>query len=448
MAIPIYLYEHLRKPLNYIGDINPYADVKPFFFYDKKGRKQECFTLINNEICANYYVGLDWLIKDKEYVYIAPKINTKVITLFEEETKKENFNLPQDNDITTLNFNEDNYRELNYLRMFLDSIDHPEVGKHTEGLLHIKWNSPYIKLEHKVQDILTPFLIVQYLNLLKNIVRKGLIKSYYKVTSNLQGRIKGKILVGDNIKYNIVKNRFTNTLCQYQEFGIDNFENRFLKKVLKFISSYITNNPSLFKDVEMSLRQTIGFCSSAFEMVSDDCDEHNIPSTTFNAFFKEYNEAIKIGKYILRRFAYNISTVSEEIVSLPPFWIDMPRLFELFVYRKLLDIYPVTDIHYHFEAKGNELDFLITRNDRPMIVDAKYKLQYEKGHIHEDIRQVAGYARLKKVYDKLGKDFKDKIIDCLIVYPNEVDLDNKFTVDMIKPITAYNRVFKLGVRLP
>ncbi len=428
---------------------NQYLNVKPRTFLSRNNTVSY-YKVYCEENCiklqADYYIGADWILPNKKFVYVAPKVNIKLIEKFEEQINK------SEEDINNGKALEYCPREINYLKMYLDAATHTEVLKHTDGLLFIDWDAPEIPLEQK-QDLLTPFLVVQYLNLLKQIVRKGLKKSYYKVTDNIQSRIKGKILVGRNIKTNIVKNRLTRTVCQYQEFGVDNIENHFLKKVLLFVSNYIANNQDLFKGNENTLRQMIGYCNPAFESVSDVCNEYELKHIKTNVFFKEYKEAIKIGKLILNRFAYNISNTSQsKIITIPPFWIDMPRLFELYVYGKLLDVYPASEVNYHFKTYGNELDFLITNKDRPMVVDAKYKLHYDRGHIHSDIRQVAGYARLEKVYKALDDSFKDKIIDCLIVYPNQ-NIDVEFSVNDNKlnnfqHVTAYRNVHKLGVNLP
>ena len=63
------------------------------------------------------------------------------------------------------------------------------------------------------QDLLTPLLVVQFLRIVKEIVRKGLKKSYYKVAQNLYGKVKGKILVAQTIKQNVLKNKALNTVC-------------------------------------------------------------------------------------------------------------------------------------------------------------------------------------------------------------------------------------------
>lgn len=85
-----------------------------------------------------------------------------------------------------------------------------------------------------------------------------------------------------------------------------------------------------------------------------------------------------------------------------------------------------TRIKYQFSTYGNQLDFIIKDGDNSMVIDTKYKLHYKQGHIHSDIRQVSGYARLRKVRNELLTEAeKDKIIACLIVYP-EIGIERDF----------------------
>jgi 5-methylcytosine-specific restriction enzyme subunit McrC len=85
-----------------------------------------------------------------------------------------------------------------------------------------------------------------------------------------------------------------------------------------------------------------------------------------------------------------------------------------------------------------------------MVVDVKYKPQYQDGNINtEDIRQISGYARLKKVYEFLEFE-NDKIIDCLVIYSNQMAnrkdfKGNNFEIEEEK---EYNRFFKIGIELP
>ena len=86
-----------------------------------------------------------------------------------------------------------------------------------------------------------------------------------------------------------------------------------------------------------------------------------------------------------------------------------------------------------------------------MVIDAKYKPSYLNGRNNQDMRQVSGYARLKKVYETLygDKDY-NKLIDCLIIYPDQETGLEKITGNDLKqnPIPDYMNIYKLGVVLP
>lgn len=409
-----------------------------------------CFLLQKKEsgfeLKADYYIGLDWLGETGRHLYVEPKINNYAAEWFNEASDKE----------TDDNQEPPNYPpngvELDYLNMLLQVTSVEDSNREINNLVKIDWVSQPIKIEQK-DDRLTPFLIVRFLQILKNIVRKGLKKNYYKVQENLRNRVKGKILVGQHIKQNVFKNRFTTTYCEYQEFGYDHAENRFLKTVLQFVTAYVENNITLFGNIYSDLKHTIDYCRPAFELISNEVNDYELKQTKYNPFYKDYNEALQTGRHILKRFAYNITQTSETEIATPPFWIDMPRLFELYVYSKMVAANPSDKKHIHFQFKtyGNALDILVSKTGFQMVIDAKYKLHYKTGQIHKDIRQVAGYARLKKVRKELGID-DDRNIDCLIIYPDMENGIEKLSLENIKgklkEIPAYYKVYKLGVKLP
>src|SRR5690606_23199057 len=108
----------------------------------------------------SYYVGADWLAKNETAIYVAPK--------FEGEDYK-----------------------TNYLGMLLSCMKHADVIDHTDELYEIKFDEPFIEIEQD-KDLLTPLLAIQFLSVVKRIVKKGLKKSYYRVEHNLSPKIKGR----------------------------------------------------------------------------------------------------------------------------------------------------------------------------------------------------------------------------------------------------------------
>ena len=399
-----------------IPEVCPYVLKK-----DKWGMPIYPFEIWRNneqEVClqAGYYVGILWLIKQQKYVYIAPKMN----------------------------YREDGV-EIDFLKMLLDIYTADIEVKHTQDLIKIYWKEPQITIEQQ-KDFLTPFLIVQFLQLLKHIVRKGLKKSYYKEEENLCSRIKGKIQIGKHLKQNIFKNKRTSHVCQYQAFGVDSIENRFLKKVLQFVISFKNTHSTLFAGNEAAIDELITYCTPHFELISEEFNVESLKNITINPFFKEYKEAIEIGKHILKRFSYNITETTQQKVAIPPFWIDMPKLFELYVYKRLQEQFGREAVTYHLTADYTELDFLLNTPDYKMVIDAKYKTIYEDSRAIDDIRQVSGYARLKVVYNKL-KIEEDRLIDCLIIYPR-LEQNADFNITDKKEIPEYKGIYKLSISVP
>lgn len=401
------------------------------------------------EVQANYCIGLDWIGTTGRSLYVEPKINSYTARLFNIKTESEPHEKQEE--CTTDKTNSFIF-ELDYLKILLDVTTITESNSEINDLIKIDWNTHPIKIEQK-DDRLTPFLVVRFLQSLKAIVRKGLKKDYYKVQENLSNRVKGKILVSQHFKQNVFKNRFTNTYCEYQIFGEDHAENRFLKKVLQFSNSYVENNKNLFGSSHHDIEHILNYCSPAFTHITNQVNDYELKHSKYNPFYKDYKEALQAGSYILKRFGYNITQTATQKVTVPPFWIDMPRLFELYVYSKMIEANPVNkkDIHFQFSTYGNALDILVSKQGFQMVIDAKYKLHYQRGHLHEDIRQVAGYARLNKVRNQLNIT-DDKNIDCLIIYPDMEngieDLSLQTIKNNMKEIKAYYKVYKLGVKLP
>jgi 5-methylcytosine-specific restriction enzyme subunit McrC len=275
------------------------------------------------------------------------------------------------------------------------------------------------------------------------------------VTNNLRNKVKGKILVAEQIKQNVFKNRHTNTICNYQQFGTDHPENQFLKLVLRHVQCYSEENPRLFNGFTNQLAQSIIYCIPAFESVQTAQDHIKTVPVRRSTFYPEYLKAIELGEAILRRLAFNVTKKSTStFVQTPPFWIDMTKLFELYVFGKLKKLFPNPGIvTYHDLFNQKETDILIRETDEQYrcVIDCKYKPRYEKGSVDlSDKRQILGYTRLKSVYHELGyKNDYSKVVKGLIIYstsgPDTTINKNQLLSD---PIKEYVDLYKLGIGLP
>ncbi len=415
-------------------------------------------------LVSDYLVGADWLLQGRSYVQVLPKVDRGLARQYSKILDSDPVaDIIEDSDVDSPDARAYDRAEqhlvttpqVHYLKMLMTIVEDSHFDKDFKNLFHINYAVPPLPLRAE-EDQLTPLLVVRFVQVLRRLVSKGLRKSYYTVNSNLSNKVKGKVLVSRHIKENVLKNNRTSVLCQYDNFGENTLENQFLKQALRFARRYVDSHAKLFGELLDDLRHVIRLVSPAFDGIDELSDICLLMHTTHHPFYGEYKEAIRVGKLILKRFGYTVSAIdAKEVVLTPPFWINMPALFEMYVCAMMRAHNPGLHraIHYQFSTHGNQLDILISSDRFKAVVDTKYKLSYQHRHIHQDIRQVAGYARLKKVRRELEiQDGADEVVDCLIIYPDVEDGIDDFSVDAIwrakREVPPYHRVWKLGVKIP
>ena len=207
-----------------------------------------------------------------------------------------------------------------------------------------------------------------------------------------------------------------------------------------------------------SLNKKVCLIMPYFHNVSDEVSIKSIKSYKGNPVFKEYNQAIKFAQLLLRRYSYDITVLGKHKIQTPPFWIDMSKLFELYVFHHLRKIFTEKgEVSYHVKTSYQELDYLLkpVKWPEPYIIDAKYKPRYKtsKGISIDDIREVSGYARISHIYTKLGLNENTALpIKCLIVYPDQDQAEHfaftRHEEPLFEKIAGYIRFYKVGIKLP
>ncbi len=156
---------------------------------------------------------------------------------------------------------------------------------------------------------------------------------------------------------------------------------------------------------------------------------------------------------VLCRFGYSISNTSDDTYkrSTPPFWINMPILFELYAYSALVEKYG-DQIGYHLSTYGNELDFV--KYDERLILDTKYIPAWDERVNHENVRQLSGYARNRSLRRQIMKDSYDEttILPCMVLYPGKDLAEDRLPcgnmVEGAARITSYINFYKRRLGLP
>jgi 5-methylcytosine-specific restriction enzyme subunit McrC len=393
-------------------------------YYNSLKEKESLFIFewmeSEKKVKLGYYIGLEWIRQNEIALYVSPKLV-------------------------------DSIKQTNYLKMLDSCLRHPEVRNQTNNLYNINFTEPYIAIEQS-QDLLTPLLILKYLQVVKDIVRKGLKKSYYRIEHNLNARIKGKVLIADSLKHNVVKQKTLYTICQYEEYGNNGIENRLLKKALRIVQRYLSMLN--ISDFNSYVSELVSYVVPAFHAVDDHIELSEVKFTKTNIFFKEYEEGLRLAKIIIKHCSFLIDNHERgRGYEMPPFWIDMSKLFELYVLGLLKDRFG-NAVEYHRSSYYNETDYILNDGNDKIIVDAKYKPQYQQLNCFEisDIRQLSGYARdisiLKKleIIDKSQQ--KEKVVDCVIIYPDQSQSDSLPNDLKNVPMSQFVNFYKCGIKLP
>lgn len=357
---------------------------------------------IDENYKASYFIGATWLSGDTAVV-VVPKIeNTDFIKLFKSAL----------------------------------AVENKTASEYFAKCYGVDTNAPFIETS-ALLDTLSPLLILHYIHLLKKLLKKGLRKDYITRQENLKTKVKGRVLLSKNLQKNIWQKRDDRVFCAYSEYCADSLENRLLKKALKLAKQNL--NKAKLLECSTQINQLL----ARFEGIGDEIELKEIKHFHSHKIYKEYNDALRVAKMILRRFENVLNENSRDENKIPPFWIDMSRLYELYVYSKLAKS---TSSKIEFQKSGyygkQIADFVIDN----MILDAKYKQSYKgSGSNIDDIRELSGNARDETLLSNASTEPR-----CVIIYPGDTnELSDKTPLcEQGEKILGYRNFYKISVPLP
>lgn len=386
---------------------------------------------------ADYYIGLDWLTltdnkdtqsSDQYALQVCPKI-----------------------------------KGINFLKMLDTCLSFPEAAQHVHKIYHIHSQKKPISIEPNRSSDVTLLIMVDFLHTLKRIAARGLKRGFIPIQENLTAKLKGKLLLGRHMKSNVVRGRVECNFCAYQVHEINCPENKLLKKAFQFTDSYLTRFSKVAEEggALSGIPRALSRCRVAFRDVSDDINPAQVRQFKVNPLYREYASALRLAKIILKRFDYSIqeTTRPEKKYECPPHIIDMPLLFELYVYAK----FPPEigkEILFQKDCGSSIPDFLYP--EKHLILDTKYKNpenQQEEGgddikhYDTSDIAQLSRYARNRCVRKHLGLEANDEyVVECILIYPSK-NKNASDTIDITDTtkrykIKTHTKFYTLGIRLP
>lgn len=237
---------------------------------------------------------------------------------------------------------------------------------------------------------LTLLQVAVFLKELVEFVRRHLRHGFIRVRNSLVGKVKGKVVVSENVRCNTVKGRDDRIFCQYHVIDIDTVPNQILRAALTLCIKYV-GSIEADKSIEQ-LQEWARICNSMLAGVTDRrISSADFQAVNYSGLMGRYKPIHRLAKMILRR----LHTDGRGALDLRnavtvPFWLDMNALFEKYVEAKLarqgVKYNPQVPISVNngnlpFRCKP---DFVIGNGFT--VLDAKYKAIL-KSRIDEDVAE-------------------------------------------------------------
>lgn len=245
-------------------------------------------------------------------------------------------------------------------------------------------------IEGKELSRLTLLQVTVFLKELVEFVRRHLRHGFIRVRNNLVGKVKGKIVVSENVRCNTVKGRDDRIFCQYHVIDIDTIPNQILRAALTLCIKYL-GSIETDKSIEQ-LQEWARICNTALAGVTDRrVSSADFQAVSYSGLMGRYKPIHRLAKMILRRL-HTDGTGALDLRSAVtvPFWLDMNALFEKYVEVKLAKqgikysaqvLISVKNGNLPFQCKP---DFII--GDGFAVLDAKYKAILET-RIDEEVAE-------------------------------------------------------------
>jgi hypothetical protein len=290
------------------------------------------------------------------------------------------------------------FESVDYGAMFAAVLAAPVdvTGMELHRLFGCDPDQPTIEANHLPQ--LTLLEVTAFLAMTARFAQRHLRQGFIRVRENLVGRVRGRILLGAQVRENLVRARSDKMTCEFQRFNLDTLENRLLKAALEVSARYVSRTPGVVPE----LQRWVHVIRSALASVPDYQPHPRDWSRIRNrGLMAAYATPLALARLVLTRLHLRPEGEAADTERTLPFFLDANRLFEGWVgvcLHKCPAIHSVQgqadDIKFTLDKEYRfRPDFVIREHyqDRRVVVDAKYK---PNGPERTDLYQVIGYARL------------------------------------------------------
>ena len=345
---------------------------------------------------------------------------------------------------------------MDYVTMYAECASHSTIGDQL-NCLHVWPEQELINTRGHDFSILT---VISYLRELNKFCQRHMRRHFIRERQNFVGKVKGKILIGENQRRNII--RLDRIYCEYQSVSDDILENQILRTALERAARYFAEYRGK-RDAFDILPQWIRASRATLRDVST---RHVKPGDFIAArkrgAFAFYARPLALAKAVLLQLGPNPKAEISQTQT-PPFALDSAKLFERYTEVKLLEdsenfseLLPESQIRSPDAGDFDVIacpDFYVRDNQTPRIIDAKYKKvdsayftdekinDNKRNPKRDDINQIVTYSQHRELLRRMNCNDGDSV-ELGLAYPyvggiEKSIISKKQTRAFMPPLTIY-----------
>lgn len=284
-------------------------------------------------------------------------------------------------------------------------------------------NEAPLKVNDDISDENSIITVTVFLSLLKLLCKRPLMGKMLKKEENLTGKVKGKVVIENNIRTNTMHGRNDRFYCRYLRFTDDILENQVLKAALKKAKRFVIEYLGDVGKDNNNYTSIISYCSNSLAHISNvNCNSAMCNGLKFSGCYAYYKPVIAMARMILDDISIESTGEVKTTGYIVPYAISMEKLFEVYVrtYLKKNGIYSYrtkettgfrlekfdakTDVLVEDEGLDNPGKYisgsikpdLVLKNQstgETVVIDVKYK-DYTKGDSRNDRLQLLAYSMM------------------------------------------------------
>ena len=213
-----------------------------------------------------------------------------------------------------------------------------------------------------IVDIYGIFEIIDFVNKAKKLCKGNLKRQSCRIEENLNCKVKGRILVQKQIKYNVSKGQEQRFYCVYNKMSENIRENQIIKYALTLCVKKSGIGDALAEDLRFCLN-TLG------DVTLKKCGPSDFIGLKNNSAYRQYKEALAAAKKVICRYSLSYLNTNEEFQEkseqkselksgkVQPFFIDINLLFEYYcraIFKKAISEYNMeTKSKVRFELESS-----------------------------------------------------------------------------------------------